>query len=530
MELREYQKECIGAIFKRIEEGDKKIAVIAPVGSGKTVMFSAFSSEYTINNPDKMVLVLSHLSILTTQTENRLNEDFPNVKVGIMQADKFPTEPCDVMISTMQSSVKEHKITAAMTHQANIGDRNKVGVIIIDEMHLILTESYQTILSYFPDAIVIGFTATPWRSGYLITNYFDSVAYSISTQSLIDQKFLVPPRLFEIEIADDSSAEERMARVIDIYKRQEMGKKAIVFLKTMDDAKDMSRMFVDIGISSEPITCKITGEYRDDLLDNFRHEKLQVLTTVNVLTAGFDAPCVEVIFMPYATKSPTTYMQRIGRGLRPFENKAECRIYCLGDAPSIHKGLYSAVQNAGIDAGGRRKPNDIYDELQDYEALGNTDNEEYRWTQRMVDVADRVKSLKATEIHNLIRLKEFPKRFMRNIDMFVKNIPTGEIYCAKPYEPVTVAQAQALKYLGFTEDQVSKMKRIDASFMIETQKKISADPSINRYMIKSGRYMGRHVRDLPIFYKNYVLSMLPNSGVAQTIRAYYTQGGKHGVS
>lgn len=512
--LRPYQLEAVNSVMRDIDEGKKKLAIIASVSAGKTVMFSAISKQYTDTHPEEIVLILSHLSILTTQTLNRLNKDFPTVDVGIMQADVYPTKKCDVIISTMQSSRDNEKIERTMKFQSNFG-KKKIGLIIVDEMHMILNNSYQKIIKDNPEAVTLGVTATPWKDGYLISNFFDKVSYQISTQKLIDEGYLVPPNLIGIETPEDCDDAFKKALVMKTYLEKENGKQAVVFMKTIQDANEMATVFKDHGISAMAITKDVTGEPRDKLLDDFRERKIKVLTSVNVLTAGFDAPCIDAIFMPYATKSPTTYMQRIGRGLRKYEGKVDCRIYYYGDTPSIKRGFYLNEEATNEDKT-KIKETDIFEDLQDLIDSG-VDDSEYEWTQTICNIAEKVRKLSATALYEMIRVKKFPKRFLHDINLFYNNIPDKQF---KSTEPVTEPQKKLLLQNGFLASDIDKMTKADASVMIGTIINIRNDSDTPDYIVKSGKYTGKHVKDLPYFYKNVILSKYSNSHIANQIRGY----------
>ena len=311
--------------------------MILPTGAGKTEIFCKIAERFVQMYPDKSVMVLSHLSLLTQQTMARFKARLPHILTGVFQADQVPDQDAQVIVGTMQTS-RDGRKSDFLKLQAN----REVGLVVIDEAHYLDNPSYnKTLNEWFPKAKQLGCTATPFRSGALMTNYFDKISFSISLQELIDEGFLVPPRLIEVAY-DEKELPDIMAMTARLYLEKERGKKALVFMTSIEDAKQMRNVLDNHGVKARAITSELLGEERDKVLSAFRRGEIDVLTTVNVLTAGFDSPNVEAIFMPYPTQSPTTYLQRVGRGLRPCPEvgKEECRIYVCGDAPAIRREMY----------------------------------------------------------------------------------------------------------------------------------------------------------------------------------------------
>lgn len=511
LSLRDYQKQCIANTHQAIKDGHKKIACVMPVGSGKTSVFVRLAKDY-VEQTGKQVVVLSHLSVLTTQTLRRFQIEEPGLSVGVLQADRQPERGCDVIISTMQSSRVEDKIVAFSFFESK-----KIGMVIVDEMHIIGTPSYDSALKNMGEHILIGFTATPFRDGHIMTNYFDIVAYTTSPKELIDNGYLVPPDMYQIEMPPHAPADERIARVTSIYLEKEYLRKAVIFMKTIEDAKLMRNSLADNGVVAHAITSELTGVKRDDLLDEFRDGGIHVLTTVNVLTAGFDAPCIEAIFMPYTTQSPTTYMQRIGRGLRQYPDKKSCRIYCFGDAPSIKKGAYKKLHDVAFNGGG--KGDNIHADLEMMEMFGETGSEEYIWTVRMCDIASKVSILGLRGVEQMIIQKRFPPRFLEKLSLLINNIKNV------PYDPesgaVTYRQRISLQNMGWTSDNISELTAGEASNIIAALNKARSDAMTGETdIIPSGKYAGKRVCEIPYYYKQAVLTRYPHSAMAKIIKRH----------
>lgn len=508
--LRPYQNEAVDAVMADLPHYDK-LGIIEPTGSGKTVQFIEIANRYLNENRNNSVLVMSHLSLLTTQTKRAFRVMAPHLRVGILQAKTRPSTMDNVIISTMQSSRIEDKI-----EQFKRFSIKKVGLIIVDECHHILTASYDTALGYFPDAKVIGCTATPFRSGRLMTNYFDKVSFSISLERLISEGYLVPPRVIAMTY-DENSDIERMAMVARLYKDREWGKKAIIFMQTKDQAKAMRNVLVSIGVEARAVTDELTGKARDETFKEFDSGPLQVLTTVNVLTAGFDAPSVEAIFMPYATKSPATYMQRIGRGLRlcPRIDKSECRIYVFGDAPSVERKYFEKLTDICL-RGDDKDPlavDTVFDELDWLDE--SVDPQTYRWTMDICDAVKRMEALGMKDMANKLSTKNFPPKFLKDISRFASHLkpPSGG-----SIHGITKQQSDHLCRQGFKLEHIQDLNKMEASQLIAAATSYFLDGhSDTEFILTAGLHRGKHVKDVPYMYFR---SLSPTSEPVRKWRKY----------
>lgn len=506
-ELRPYQRACVSAVTADFQSGKKRVAAILPTGAGKTEIFVSIAEEWLKDHPDQSVLVLSHLSLLTEQTLRRFKLRAPEMKVGVLQADRIPEREDRVVISTMQSS-RDAMRSNGFREQA----KYKPGLVIVDETHYIATESYNACLTCHPDAHVLGVTATPFRDRKLMTSWFDKVSFSISLKELIEQGYLVRPRLLQFTRKTDDP-EELMSQVVALYKEHEAGKKAIVFMQTIEDAKALRNVFVNEGVRARAITSELVGEGRDDILADFNTSDTMVLTTVNVLSAGFDAPNLQAIFMPYATTSPTLYMQRIGRGLRTAPGKEDCRVYVMGDAPSISKHVYEKLQEEILTGKREWKEHQSYTDDLLYNDR-ETAPEVYSWVQRIVEIAKKIEKLGHRELATLLVEKQFPKKLLDNLEKIEAGLVRGTD--SSRQAPASDKQVALLESWGFENPR--DLGRGEASAFISAV--LSMHKGDGPFVIQQGKYAGKHVSHLPWTYQRVVLQKFPNSAVGRLIREW----------
>lgn len=519
-EMRPYQKDAVAAILSDLEHVHSTSAIL-PTGAGKTEIFVAIADAFVKANPTKSVLILSHLSLLTEQTYDRFRKRAPDLSVYIMQGHERPAWNAQVIISTMQTSRREKHADWLKAHTI----RN-VGLIIVDEAHYFPTASYQQAIAYHPDAKILGFTATPFRDRMIMTTAFDKLSYSISMGELIDAGYLVPPKLHQI-VSKADNLSDVMTSVIGLYRLDPRPRQAIVYMQTISDARDMRVALEESGISAHAITQELTGDYRRGILDAFNTGEIQVLTTVNVLTAGFDSPRVDAIFMPYGTSSPTTYVQRIGRGLRPCPStgKTHCDIYVYGDAPHIATKTYERMTAKILAAGGKPKSYPTHEEdalYNDYEKGSDV----YVWNQTVMSTVRKMEKLGMTSFATMLNEKRFPKRFMENITELLSQLPGRRSTLPGGQLPASEAQKNVLFRAGFSSQALSSLTKGEASMMVSTvfnYENLTRSSSAQKFCVKDGTHAGKHVSELPHAYRTYVKVHYPDSPVAQLISQWETE-------
>lgn len=507
-DLRDYQFDAVNAVMRDMSEV-QKVGLVLPTGAGKTEIFIRIADLWLKENPYRNVLILSHLSILTGQTKDRFRRRAPHVRVGTLKSGERPGIADHVIIGTMQSSRKEN-----INHLLVNRLRKDIGLLIIDEAHYLQTESYDKVVEFYKEAKILGCTATPFRKNQFMTNFFDRISFTMSVQDLIDMGYLVPPKLIQI-VLESRERSDVMALVAKTYMQYEKDKKAIVFLKTVEEAKEMASVFEQLGVEARTVTGDVRDEKRDEIIENFNRGRINVLTTVDVLTAGFDSPQCSCIFQPYPTKSITKYLQRIGRGLRPYPGKTECHIYVYGSAPKVEEKYYEKIQNIALNSNGEvRKYDNFKDdwELNDWPET----HEEYLYTSNVIKAIERMEEIGMHQLAKMLNFKNFPDRFMEKIPSLLERLPDKEYKIRHGDDPPSKEQIEFLQKFDFTPDQIQCLNKKEASMMIKT---IQGN-RIDRYTVAHGRYQGYHVSELPYHYIQSIKRNFRNTNIHKMIKAW----------
>jgi superfamily II DNA or RNA helicase len=332
--LHPYQIEKVEEVFRLITEGQRRILVVSPTGSGKTVIAAEIIRRLNIQR--QHVLFLDHLREITGQTSRKLN-DF-GVFNGILQAGIAATPLAGVQVASIQT----------LFARAIKGKRLELPpakVIFVDEAHHVVARSYLALLEAYPDAIIIGLTATPCRGdGRGLGGVFDVMMLCPSVPELIDLGFLVPCRVFGalapdlagVKTSRGDYAPEQLARRVDQpkliadivttwFKRSE-NRQTVYYATSRGHSVHIRDEFLNAGITCEHVDGDTPIPEREDALKRFAAGDVRILTNVGVFTEGWDVPDIGVVGLARPTKSYGLLTQMIGRGRRIAPGKTYCTV------------------------------------------------------------------------------------------------------------------------------------------------------------------------------------------------------------
>lgn len=218
-------------------------------------------------------------------------------------------------------------------------DRDYFDVIIIDEAHHCISDSYQKVLQYFSNAKVLGVTATPDRGDMKnLGSYFESLAYEYSLPKAIKEGYLCPIKAQTIPLKLDLSGVSQQAgdfktsdidTALDPYLFQigdEMRKyctnrKTVVFLPLVKTSQKFTHILNELGFRAVEVNGG--SDDRAEVLQDFESGKYNVLCNSMLLTEGWDCPSVDCVVVLRPTKVRALYSQMVGRGTRLCEGKKE---------------------------------------------------------------------------------------------------------------------------------------------------------------------------------------------------------------
>ena len=351
-ELYEYQQQDINKIFKVLEAHPEHYNLLyqLPTGGGKTVIFSQIVREY-IQRTNKKVLILTHRIELCKQTSKMLTGFGVNNKIINSSIKELPDQDeymCFVaMVETLNNRLNDDKV-----------ELENLGMVIIDEAHY---NSFRKLFKFFNKCFILGVTATPLSSNIKLPmkdNYRELIVGD-SISSLISKGFLAKANTYSFDVGLSTlkvgingdytvkSSEELYSnfsmqeKLLDAYMEKSQGKKTLIFNNGINTSREVYETFRNAGLEIKHLDNTTSKQDRKDILRWFKKKPDAILTSVSILTTGFDEPTVESIILNRATKSLTLYYQMIGRGSRILPGKTEFTVIDLGNN-AARFGLWSA--------------------------------------------------------------------------------------------------------------------------------------------------------------------------------------------
>ena len=338
IELRQYQKDYLNKLVKILKSKNSCILTL-PTGAGKTVMMTEWAAKMA--KQGKRTLIIVDREELVFQTDENLKD------VSIMKAgyDKLYKPEALIHIVMLQTAYSRQKVLMDLDFD----------YIFFDEVHQYYDGlMFKAITEAFPNAKVIGVSATPIdNKGYLLPG-FDECINDLQLQDLIDMGFLVKPNYyslsnysidlskikitngdFNIEELDNIMINfERLDKIYSEWLKIAENRKTIAFCSSIKQAEATCNYFREKGVACACLHSKVNN--REEVLTALKFGAVKIVFNVGILVAGFNEPSVDCIMFLNPTKILRRYIQQAGRGLRLFEGKEDCLMLDFAGLTSIH--------------------------------------------------------------------------------------------------------------------------------------------------------------------------------------------------
>lgn len=322
--LRDYQEQLARSIRDAYRLGRNRPLAVAPTGAGKTVLFSYIAkSAAERGNP---VMILVHRQELVDQTSRTLRTF--GVQHGIIAAGRSGDSTHAVQVASVQTLVRR------------LG-KYRPSLIIVDEAHHGTAGSWRKVLDAYPQARVLGVTATPERlDGRGLGEVFDdliigpSVAWLIEHRHLSRPTYYAPPqvaKLTGLHMRGGDFAKDEVAAAMDNrtvtgdavehYARICNGAPAVAFCASVRHAEHVVEQFNAAGFRAAVLEGTLDRETRRDRVRALGDGRLHVLASCEIINEGFDLPVVTAAILLRPTASLGLHLQQIGRVLRPAPGK-----------------------------------------------------------------------------------------------------------------------------------------------------------------------------------------------------------------
>lgn len=363
--LRHYQSDCIRAIFEAWLRCDSVLVELA-TGLGKTEIFTEIARTWEQGR----VLVVCPLIQLIGQASKKITKR-TGVTPGIEQADQFANnhEWCydSFIVASKQTLCKQSKRTGKRRFEKF----ENIGLVIVDEAHLSITDEYLALLDFFRQqgAKVLGVTATAKRHDKRAMGiFYKECPYQYGIANAVDDGWLVPAvtdcvQLKTLDLSDVKTvttthgkdfnekelnskleAAETVYEIAEVTARESGRMKTAVYCSSVMEAQLVAERLADnYGLKADWICAdqrKCTDQRRQEVMASFQGDPngIQILCNVGILTIGWDFPGLEHIVMARPTKSLPLYTQIFGRGTRPLEGVVDFD----GSTPELRKAAIAA--------------------------------------------------------------------------------------------------------------------------------------------------------------------------------------------
>jgi len=311
---RPYQDRAHDELRRHVAAGKRRILLVSPTGSGKTFMLSRVCAGAVAKG--KRVAWFAHRRELVRQAAESLT-DF-GIDVG--HSGKGLAAPVQVV-----------GVQAALSR----GEAPPADIVVLDEAHHFAADEWGQLPKAYPDALIIGASATPERAdGRGLDCLFEDLIVVAQPEELAREGHLVPCET--IRPPRPQPAGKIAWPPVEAYLEHTSGRLAVVFAPHVKAAHEFADGFRKHHVPVGVVDGEMPTEERDRVLAEFAARRLLVLVNVYVLTEGWDCPEVDVVILARKFGSRGAFMQAAGRGLRTAKGKSVCTILDLAGVTHIH--------------------------------------------------------------------------------------------------------------------------------------------------------------------------------------------------
>lgn len=310
--LRPYQADAITRVGIAMRS-QRRVVLTIPTGGGKTATAAEVVRRATAKG--NRTLWLAHRAELIDQAASTLVTHGLVVGALCASAQTPPNPFADVQVATVQTLLARNL-------------RPRANLIVADEAHHYVADQWVTLLQAYPDAFVLGLTATPERSdGRGLGELFGSLVVGVSARDLIALNALVPCEVLRPSAYLKSG--EIAQHPVDAWAQHAGNRLTIVFARSVELANEYTDAFKLRGARVACIHGEMPWVERMLYLESFRRGDIRVLVNVFVLTEGFDAPETSCIILARGCSTAGTFLQMVGRALRPAPGKTDALLLDL---------------------------------------------------------------------------------------------------------------------------------------------------------------------------------------------------------
>lgn len=301
-----YQQKLIDEARQSFADGHHAVLIQSPAGSGKSIIIAEIA-RLAIEKGSHVMFTVHRKELIEQIKETFEKDDIDLAHTTIMTVRKIANR---------------------------LGKLPKPSLIITDEPHHSLANTYRKIYDFYEGVPRLGFTATPWRlSGKGLHDVYDDMVEGPSVQWLIDHHYLAPfdeygfPANTEMlkkssigdytnKSMDDFASHIIYGDIIKSWKEKAQGQKTIVYCHAVWFSQKVAEAFNQAGIPAAHADAKTSETDRERIMTDFRNGKIRVLCNVDLVSEGFNVPDCSCVVLLRPTASLVLYIQQAMRAMR----------------------------------------------------------------------------------------------------------------------------------------------------------------------------------------------------------------------
>jgi DNA repair protein RadD len=332
--LHQFQQDAVAKIERHIAEGRLKLLLVAPTGSGKTVIASELIRRWVTQY--RRVLFLAHRREIILHSSAKLTAN--SVRHGIIMSAVDPRPMEAVQVASIDTLLMRGVRSSAM-------DLPPADLVIFDEAHRARGRTREHLIGLYPEAVLLGMTATPCRGdGRGLGNLFEVMIECPQVADLIVGGYLVKSRVYApinpdlkgvrvekgdyviSQLAGRMNTEGLVGDIVEHWHKHGENRRTIAFAVDVAHSVAIRNQFLRAGVPAEHLDGETSLPEREAILARLASGEAKVVSNCMVLTEGWDCPPVGCAVLARPTKQMGLYRQMIGRVLRPADDKPDAVI------------------------------------------------------------------------------------------------------------------------------------------------------------------------------------------------------------
>ena len=304
--LRPYQNDLYQKTSAEFAKGNRRVLVVSPCGSGKTVIMAQMAAAAQKNKKNVWVIL-------------------PRQEIMEQTLETF--DKCKIPLETIY-------VGMAITTANRVNELPPPDLILFDECHISVANTYWKIVNNAPSAFIVGLTASPCRSDNKpLGSLYEVLVEGVTVKWLIENKYLAPYEYYSVTVADlsamsdcDDASEFLMqsavyGKVIENWKQLANSVPTVCYCASVKHSQETAKAFCDAGISAIHFDGTTPYAERKNIVERFRSGEINILCNCDLISMGFDMPDIGCVVMLRPTNSASLYIQQSGRALRYKPNK-----------------------------------------------------------------------------------------------------------------------------------------------------------------------------------------------------------------